>query len=403
MLPIKKCAFAALTLMPLLLALTRAGADIALGIIVLLFLLESGLTKRWSWVKEPEIKVLGAMWLFLLLVSPVTPINPKSAFIAALIWGRFILFYAAARFWLIESADSLKKITSIGLAIIAFAAIDTIWQYKTGISLTGRHMISDRLTGPLTKANIGNFLVKVGFPMLGMASYIMVMKGQARRLWMPAAGLAVLISLIMVSGERSTPILMLLSLGIVGLTLFISQPKIRIWVLATGATVALLLIVLAATQPIIMGKVQFFIEQISDFWNTCYGQLYIAAGKLWLQHPLTGIGAQQFLEACKPEVLNVTYCDVHPHNAYIEWLVATGLPGIVLFIWAMALILCRFLRGASFTGTSAILTAIGLSEFAVLLFPFVVTQSVFSNWSAMLFWYSLSLGMSVLKLEKLHD
>ena len=264
-------------------------------------------------------------------------------------------------------------------------------------------MIFERLTGPLTKANIGNYLVKVGFPMLGIASYLLVMSGHVRRLWMPVVGLLILISLIMVSGERSTPILMMLSLGIVGLTLFISQPHTRKWVLMAGITIAALLVLLAATQPIVMDKVHFFIEQISDFWHTYYGQMYIGAWRLWLDHPLTGIGAQQFLEACKPEVLHTTYCDVHPHNMYVEWLVATGLPGIVMFIAAMALILRRFLREASFNGTNAILAAIGLSEFAVLLFPFVVTQSVFSNWSAMLFWYSLGLGMSVLNLAKKHD
>jgi O-antigen ligase len=190
-----------------------------------------------------------------------------------------------------------------------------------------------------------------------------------------------------------------------GLTLFASMPAARKWLIIGGAGIAAMMGLVGATQPVVQQKIGYFIEQMSDFGNTPYGQLYTAAWRLWQQHPVTGIGPQQFLEACRPEVLQVSYCDVHPHNMYMEWLVATGLPGILLFVGAMALILRRFLREAPFSGTRSILTACGLSEFAAVLFPFVVTQSVFSNWSAALFWYSLGLGMSLLQLapDTRHD
>ena len=254
-------AFVTLSLMPLLLAMTRAGADLGLCIIVLLFLSYSTITKNWEWTKAPEIKTLGMLWLFMLAASAFSPISIKSSFIAAAIWGRFILFFAAARFWLLQHREAVEKINMVGLCILVFIVIDTAWQYKTGTSLTGRPMLFDRLTGPLTKANIGNFLVKVGFPMLGMASYLMISKGQTNRLWMPAAGLLAMISLIMVSGERSTVILMLLALGMVGLTVFIAQPKLRKWVVMTGVAIMGLLGLLAATQPVVMHKANFFVEQ----------------------------------------------------------------------------------------------------------------------------------------------
>ena len=392
-------AFWILAFIPLLLANTRAGADIALGGIDVLFLARSFLTKDWQWAKKPEMKALGVLWLFMMAVSYATPINHFSAFKAALIWGRFILFYAAARFWILTSAQALKKVGTIGLFTIAWVAVDTFWQYKTGISLTHRPMISERLTGPLTKANIGNYLLKIGFPILGIFSYRLLQNGQPKRLWMPALGVMIVISLILVSGERSTPILLLAGLGIIGLTLFISQPRIRKWVVAAGVAFIALVGLLAATQPIVMDKTHFFVEQMSDFWHTYYGQMYIGAWRLFVQHPITGIGPQQFLEACKPTELGTTYCDVHPHNMYVEWLVATGLPGISLFIFSMALILRRLLTEIRFSGIACIIAACALGEFTMLLFPFVVTQSVFSNWSAVLFWYSLSLGMSLPQLN----
>lgn len=387
--------------MPLLLALTRAGADIALCIIAVLFLAHSALIKNWEWTRKPEIKALGALWLFMMLSSVFSPISIVSSLKSALIWGRFVLFYAAARFWLITNAAILKKITLSGLCILAFLIIDTAWQYKTGTSLTGRAMFNgERLTGPLTKANIGVFLLKFGFPILGITTYLLLASGHAKRLWMPACGALMVISLIMVSGERSTVILMLLSLGVIGLTLFVARPFLRKWVLLSGVMIGALIAWLAATQPVIMYRLNYTIEQVSDFQHTYYGQMFIAAARLWWQNPLTGIGAQQFLEACKPQLLDVTYCDVHPHNMYMEWLVSTGLPGIGLFILAMALILRRFLSEASFKGNHIVLSASGLSSFAVLLFPFVITQSVFTNWAAMVFWYSMSLGMSMFHLTR---
>lgn len=395
---LRTIAFILLCILPALLLLTRAGADIALCIIGLLFLIESARNHAWGWTRHPELRTLAALWCFLMAAAPFTPINPESSFIAAAIWGRFLLFFAAARFWLLQDAGALRTLSRVGFVVLVFAAVDTLWQYLTGYSLTGRHMISERLTGALGTANIGNYLLKTGLPIIGLLAYQLVESKQFRRLWIPAAGFAAIMSLVMVSGERSTVLLLLLSIAIVGTGTFACLPKARKLVLGACGGIVLLLGMLIATQSIIQQKIHFFAEQMSDFENTPYGQLYMAASRLWLKHPITGIGPHQFLKACEPEVLNVTYCDIHPHNMYVEWLVTGGLPGILLFLAAMGFVLYSLLKEAVFSGEKTVLTAFALAQFGVLLFPFVVTQSVFSNWSAVLFWYSLALGMSILKI-----
>lgn len=388
-------AFGTLCAMPLLLIATRAGADIGACFIAILFLAHCKKHHYWDWTRQAEIRVLGALWAFMVLASWLTPFDPVSSFINSLIWGRFVLFYAAVRYWLLRTPAALLTLMRMGFAIFILAAIDTIWQYQTGMSLTGREMISDRLTGALSNANIGNYLLKTGMPVLGLLTYHFINTGQRSQLWQPAAGVAVIISLVAVSGERSTAVLMLLALGVIGLTLFVFQKQLRTMVMLAASAITALIATLAATQPIIMEKAHFFVEQIADFENTYYGQFFTAAWKLWLEHPLTGIGPRQFLKACQPEILNVTYCDVHPHNMYFEWLASTGLPGIALFVAAMAIIGRRLWQSATFSGHAIVLTAFAFSQFCVLLFPFVITQSTFSNWPAILFWYSLALGLSL--------
>ena len=391
-------AFALMCAIPLLLSATRAGADVAFCIIGVFFLLHSTVSKDWLWTRHPEMRTLGVLWGFMLAVSWITPFNHAESFISALIWGRFIVFFAAARYWLLNRAGALRTVSYTGLFVLLLVAIDTFWQYRTGVSLSGRPMNGDRLTGPLGYANIGNLLLKTGFPMLGVAFYQLMSQHKTRLLWLPIAGLCTIISLVMVSGERSTAVLLFLSLGIIGLMLFIAMPQARKWVLSAVVGITLMLGALAATQPVIQSKAAFFVEQVSNFWVTPYGQLYIGAGNLWMQHPFTGIGIKQFFKACDNGALNTNYCDIHPHNMYAEWMALTGTPGICLLLLSLFFMSRELVRKADFTGANAIVTAFAFAGCAVVVFPFVVTQSPFANWPAMLYWYCLSLSLGLTKL-----
>lgn len=201
-----RVAFGGLCIMPLLLATTRAGSDIVVVLIGMLFLLHSHRCKAWHWVKKPELFVLGVLWVYMMLAAWDTPFNHVTAFQSALIWGRLPLFYAAMRYWLLIVPEAFKPLNQVGLFVLLLVAIDTLWQYQTGTSLSGRDPIpGDRLTGPLTKPVIGMYILKVGFPMLGLAAYRIVKNDPRRQLLYVAAGLLTMITIIMVSGEPLHP------------------------------------------------------------------------------------------------------------------------------------------------------------------------------------------------------
>lgn len=399
---LQRAAFVLLCLMPLLLAVTRAGADVALGLIVAAFLLHCTLASHWRWLAQGDLRMLGAVWAYLLLSSWLTPIDPVGSFLGAASWGRFILFYAAVRYWLLTEPEALKRAGLVGVATVSLVAVDAFWQYVTGVSLSGRPMMGDRLGGPLSHPNAGNFLLKTGLPSFGLAVYAFLRERANWKLWLCGMSALLAVAVVLVSGERSSALLMMMGLGVTGAALAVYRPQARGRVLLGAFAVALMLWLLAATQGVVQHRGGLLMSQVSDFRHTVYGQLYIAAAELWRGHPLTGIGLKQFGAACWPNMaaLGVSYCDIHPHNIYLEWLVETGAIGLAFFVMGMACVLREWAREARFSGLAAIPAAFSLGTLAVLLFPLIVTQSAFSNWPGMLFWYSLSLAVCLPRIAR---
>lgn len=387
--------------MPLLLMFSRAAADVATVIIGVCFLLSSLAEKNWEWVKQPELRLLALLWLVLMLQAPFTPMDTHKALVSAAIWIRFPLLYAAARTWLLTTPQSLMRLAVCAGVALLMLIMDSAWQYITGTSLTG-HRISEggRITSALGHANAGNLLLKIALPTLGILCYALRNKRWLKWLLPPVilAGMAVII----VSGERSTALLMLLACAVIGGICFIRQPQLRRYVLLGGVLTVALLALLILTQPLVRDRVDYLVLQLSDFRNTYYGQLYLAAWGLWQKYPLTGIGAQQFVRACQQNMpgMHIFYCDMHPHNYYFEWLAAGGTLGFALFVGTMLLIIRRTLQACRFTGAECIVAVFTAAGLAVVLFPFIVTQSAFSNWPALLFWYSLALAASLPRMGR---
>lgn len=404
-------AFALFCMLPLFLAM-RAVADIAVCSIAALFMVHCILAKNWQWLRQPAFRMLLILWVLMLLVSFIVT-GTKLSIISALIWGRFIPFLAAASTWLLVTPRALTIVYKIGLTIIFLFAIDTTWQYFTGMSLSGRPifgLIQDvaladqtlRLTGPLTNPNIGNLFLKTGLPLAGIALYSILESGSAKRLWLAFLFAAVILSLILVSGERSISLLMLLGLGSTWSILLLRLPHARRWIILLGIAWVILFLVIGSTQHVVQQRGHFLVEQLGSFWTTPYGQLYREAFVLWRAHPVFGIGAGQF-RLLSPDAMHMidgNYFDMHPHNMYLELLVSNGLIGFSLFVLAIGLVLRQFFRECVFSGNACIPAAFSCGTLATLLFPIIVTQSIYSNWPGILFWYALGLALCAPRIAR---
>ncbi len=386
-----RISFVLLCAMPLLLAVTRAGADIAVSAIAVFFLIQCALRHDFSCFKKPELVAMLALWGYLVCQSLL--LSDSSTALRSLAWLRFVLLYAAVTHWLLISPARIWLLAKFTAATLLLLMVDTYWQYLHGISLSGReYPHENRLGGPMTHPNIANLMLKTFLPVAGIWAWWVSSRRQNYLHMAFAVGVALLFVLVLLSGERSSSLLMLLAIASICVGFFIYDARLRQQVLLAALLFSVLLIIIIATQDVVHMRAAHLISQLSDLGGSVYGQLFIAAFHFWQTSPVFGLGAGEFKYACEPAMalLHTTYCDVHPHNIYLEWLSETGTIGAALFITAMGLVVKSVWQQRQ--SAPLMLWLFPMVALVVVLWPAIVTQSIFSNWPAMLFWYSLSIA-----------
>lgn len=387
--------------MPFLLACGRAPADIGVVVLAVLLLVRSAATRDWQWLRLRDVQLLLALWVYLCAASSFTGLGYQSPLYMAAGWVRFPLFYACMRSRLRDGA-SVMLLARATFAAVLLVTLDSYWQYATGTSLTGRPMLGERLSGSLSNANVGNLLLKLTFPAFGVLLLHGLVHGKRAERWALAALAACVAGLIPLTGERSSTLLLLVGLAVGGTVLALRQPEMR-RVMLRAVCVVLAGMALVATQSVVQQRAALLVAQISDFWSSVYGQIFTAAVTMWRAQPFFGVGLHRFHEACQPlmQAGTVTVCDIHAHNIYLQFLAETGLAGAALFL-LFALWCARAWRRAwaSHGGAAAPVLAGSGATLAMLLFPVIVTQNIFSNWPGALFWFSAGMAIAALHCRK---
>lgn len=399
-----RAAFYITCLMPFLL-IGRATADVGMSLLALHGLVCLCYT-RFIWRKEyPDalMALLLAVFVFLLSLWHL-PQAPTAK--TGLLWMRFALAYVGLRIWVLADMQRVRIVMRCVALTLALLLLDTYWQYITGLSLSRHPLLGNRLSGPLTHANIGNLLLKLMFPAVTMLAVVAWEKGGRSTILRALALGLMIIFLIPLTGERSITILMLVGVSAFGMLLLWKLPMWRMRTLVALSGVGAVLAVLFYTQPIMQQRGSELMQQTHSFGGTVYGQLFKGGWMLFTQHPLTGIGVGQYLSACMPlkQAGQLTYCDIHAHNFYLGFLSETGIGGGFLFMALLIVCMRLWWRGrpAKAAVKSALFFAGSGAALAVLFFPIVVMQGIFSNWPASLFWFSLALAMSLTE-RRFHD
>lgn len=387
-------------LLPVLLLFWRGGADAAASIIGISFLAVVIARRQWGLATHPLLAVLLGIWLLLnLLVSPLA-VDPAASFSRSVVWLRFPLLFAAAVTWLIQSRREMQLIATVWAATIAFCILDGLVQLARGTSLTGNPMYNIRITGPLDRPNIGGFVARFGFALL--AALPLILSGTRSRLLQVAAiGFALLgFAFILLTGERTAALLVVLALLTIILGAILFLPRYRLHSLLAVGLLGGAASILVLSSERLLFRVKQLETVVEDFSRSHYAELFGVGLDVWRHYPVFGAGMKNFEGVCK--VIAGSYvtdgCPTHPHNVYIEWLAETGSAGLfgyLVFIIFLLLAVWPLLRGATLARATGLLVAGCL---LLLLFPLAASQSIFSNWPALVFWASLAMTMAAARL-----
>jgi O-antigen ligase len=397
-----RIAYAAALLIPWMLIFKRGGAEICTVAIDVLFLWHSIKNQSWAWCKDPVLRVCLVAWLWLLLVVTPFAVDRLPSFSVALPWVRYLLLYASLRYWVLVRREALQWLSYMLFFMLSLVALDTLWQYFTGTTLT-RHAVaaSGRLTGPMDNVKVGIFVTKLLLPPIGITLFFSLAAKQPQRALAIVTFLLLCVILVILSGERTALVSTMLGILIATSILMTGGRKSRIAGLTLIACLGAIFLILFTTQSFVQKRAMVLYDNLHEFRHSSYGQLFYTGTELGKQHWVTGTGLKGFRELCFDllDAKLVTHCNLHPHNPYIEWFAEAGLVGLLLFITMVGLLIRQCLQALPhYQGIARIIPATALGTLAVHFFPLMVTQSIFSNWPAILLWYSVGMAIAMLNI-----
>ena len=378
-------------LIPPMILFAISAADVLLSLAGLLFLAESLRKRDFTWGREGWFRLAMLLWLYMILRLLALE-HPFESWTNVVFWGRYPLFVAAARHWLLKPEWAQKRLWNSLAASIAFLMFDALLQYFHNTDLLGHPMLEGttyiRLTGPFVDPKLGIVLVWLTFPVV-----CALLQGTRLR---QAAGIAALILFVLVewlSGERTALLMTLFGLGWMLVLLPISRKLLALGLMGFAALAALLSLQM---PKLVERQLYSTVETISHFGDTVYGNLWKTALRMIGDHPLFGVGPKQFRRACTlytvPTGNHLTDVDcvvhMHPHNFYLEWAAQYGFVGLALFI--ALLFLCGKYVRCAFAHERGNLVFTGLLiALMVKLWPLTTTTSFYPTWSALPFWLML--------------
>lgn len=321
--------------LPLFLLHGRGVAEGVIGGIGLLFLVQSGVRRDFSWLRLGWLRIGVVWWGWVVLCSAS---HGAAALGQAAGAGRFLLLVAALEHWVLREGWVRVRLASVLRWSAVYIAAQSLMQFAVGRNLFGYPRGADgELTGPYEHPRAGAPLSRLVFPAVlpvvdRFAARGGGWTGVAMLLLPASAGVVVLI------GQRMPLLLTVMGLFVTGLLL----PQLRRFVLAAcGVTLFLLAASSVVAPPTFNRLVTKFSAQMEHFPESAYGQIAGRAVAIAQAHPVLGVGFDGFRRECEAPVYfhgwgggdggGAGMCVQHPHNFYLQALVEGGVPGLVLF------------------------------------------------------------------------
>jgi O-antigen ligase len=362
-------------LVPVALVSLSGVADVFCSVLGILFLLRAVMQRTVAGLDRPWVIVFLILWIYLCFRS-IVALRPGESLGEAAILLRYPVF-AVAVSQVLRNADDRERLATVAAWSSLFLSVDAILQYCVGYDIVGQPQLGGvRLTGPSGKPRVGVTIAWLFLPPL------LALVQRRQWLWAAALGCTSVLAIIL-SGERMA----LATLGLDGVGLLILLPQWRRPILAVfGAAAALLILVIAVEPAIYQREVASSLQIATRFDQSPYGVIWNSDVAIASEYPTFGVGMKNYRYVCPDPsfgplfpIPNYPRCSTHPHNYYVEWLIAGGIPSLVAFVIAMGLLLRDLLvhgdrRNLLFAGLVATIL--------MRLWPLAPTTSFFLSWSA---------------------
>ena len=387
---------------PISLLVGPAIANIFVGLIVFFLFFNLINEKKLEIFKDKIFYFFLFFWFYLIFILFFS-IDISNSMSRTFTFIFFIFFaYSIKYFFKYENNKYVNYILFVWSIIIFTVALDCIYEYFAGQNIIGnKSAYNGRISSFLGKElKIGHFFL--GFAPLSLAYIYSKDKFNKENLLIFLFIIFNIISFII--GERSNFIRFFFST----LIFLILTYKIK-----TKKIIFVIFILFAITISTINSnnhyKTRFLpseIQEKSKFINYIKSTQYIAhydtAIKIFLNHPLTGIGLKNFYLECQDTkyinpnlAANNLRCSTHPHQHHLEILSSIGIFGYLFFIFTFGYFLFKNFK-SSFKNNNTIQLVSCLYVAVFLLTP-VPTGSFFTSWGASIFWLNVGIILAFKK------
>jgi len=376
-------------LVPVALVSLSGVADVFCSVLGILFLVRAVVQRSVAWLYRPWVTSFLILWIYLCLRSIVAA-RPLESLGEAAILLRYPVFAVAVSQILRNEADR-ERLATVTACSVLFLSADAILQYCVGYDIGGQPQLGGvRLTGPFGRPRVGITIAWLFLPPL------LALVQRRQWLWATALGCTSVLAIVL-SGERMA--LVTLGLDVVGLLVLLPQWR-RPILAVVGAGAALLILVIAVKPVIYQREVASTLQIATRFDQSPYGVIWNSDFAIASEYPIFGVGMKNYRYVCPDPsfgplfpVPNFPRCSTHPHNYYVEWLIAGGIPAFVAFVVAMGLLLRDLLvhgdrRNLLFAGLVATIL--------MRLWPLAPTTSFFLSWSAIPLFLMIGWALSCL-------
>ena len=378
-------------LVPLIFPFTKAGADVVLSIVALLYAGELVFYERERfWHRYYAFFV--AFFAYLALPAFLKTSMSGQAIFSALFYSRFFLFFGALVCWIGPLVPCRRLVFwATGLSLL-LVTLDGLYQHFFDVSLSGQPRFERRLTSFFRRPLLGFFLTTLVWP---VALFYVRQRSALRVKLLSAVALSVVV--VFLTGDRAISALMALSVLWIGGVSVYYHPRYRLRIMVVMMLTSVGGFLYSCTQPLLIGRLRVLFLELASFTTTSYGQLFKAALFVWQDHPFFGIGYKGFTAANVGlyDQGVVTYLGIHSHNYYLAFMAELGLVGLVFLLVFVMVLTKRVLSGGFW------MKALGGAALIVIFWPFTTTMDFFSSSTAIVTW--LSLGLLCAKMTAFQD